>query len=257
MRKRTLIELLLLLPLLLVGIQVWQRTLNRPAVADEPPETEDAAPHRVQDLMRRTPSAFPEPEETPPPRSESPPPQAAPLPAWITLQVLEADGTIPTDAVLVFSPDETLYESAPLGQLVLSADPGILTLQASATDGASLRISDPQTLRLEPGERHTLQIRLPAPEPLQALPGFSLLPGDTYALITEVSPGSPAEAAGLQPGDAVLALDGVPTANLSVAQLEDLLLGPAETPLRLSLILQHDNGEFEEVEALITRVPLP
>jgi hypothetical protein len=258
MRKRTLIELLLLLPLLFIGIQVWQRGMNRerPSTAEE--EENSPAEHRVQDLMRRTPAAPPTPAPGVPAAepllTESAEPE---LPAWITIQVLEADGSVPMDAVMVFSPDETLYESAPLGQLVLSADPGLLTLQASATDGETLRLSEAYTLRLESGGRHTIQIRLPRALPAEGAPGFSLLPGDVYALIADVLPGSPAQIAGLQPGDAVLSVDGVPTGSLTAGQLETLLFGPAREPLRLGLIVQHENGEFEEIDALIERIRLP
>ncbi|MCC5845060.1 MAG: PDZ domain-containing protein [Verrucomicrobia bacterium] len=255
MRKRTVIELSLIVPLLFVGIHVWQRGFNRPVNPNPPEENEEPSAHRVQDLIRRTPSAPPAPgpatAPTPPPALETP------QPSLVTLQVLEADGSIPVDAVLVFSPDGSLYESAPLGLLTLSADPGTLTLQASATDGAALRLSEAHTLRLEPGERHTLQIRLPPAERPHADPGFALLPGEDYALITEILPGSPAQLAGLQPGDAVIAVDGVPTASLNAEQLETLLFGPQDEPVRLSLILQHDNGEFEEVEALVNRLTTP
>lgn len=255
MRKRTVIELLLLLPLLLTGIFVWQRGLSRPPPSAAGSEVSDPEAPRVQDLIRRTP-ATPS-DATPAPSGPPPPPAGPPPPAQVSVQVLEADGTLPTDAVLVFSPDETFYESAPLGQLLLSAEPGLLTLQASATDGVSLRLSEAFTLRLAPGERHTLQIRLPEPAPPVGFPGFALLPGEGYALITNILPGSPAESAGLQPGDAVLAVDGFPTGGLDVEQLETLLIGPHDQPLRLNLVLEHDNGEFEEAEALILRMPHP
>jgi membrane-associated protease RseP (regulator of RpoE activity) len=255
MRKRTLIELLLVVPLLLAGIHVWRRGTNRPALPNPPEKSEEATAPRVQDLIRRTPSspAMPAPASAPTRPSTLEPPQ----PSRLTLQVLEADGSIPLDAVLVFSPGGTLYESAPLGQLTLSADPGTLILQASATDGTALRLSEAHTLHLAPGERHTLQIRLPPAERPNAAPGFALLPGEAYALVTEILPGSPAQLAGLQPGDAVLAVDGVPTGSLSADQLETLLFGPEGDPVRLSLILQHNTGEFEEVEALIQRLATP
>jgi len=255
MRKRTVIEFLLILPLLLIGLHVWQRGMNRPANPMSPEESEETTAPRVQDLIRRTPASSPSdrPADPPTPR----PARDVPLPSLLTLQVLEADGSIPVDAVLVFSPDGTLYEPAPLGQLTLSADPGTLILQASATDGTALRLSGAHTLQLAPGERHTLQIRLPPSERPNAAPGFALLPGEEYALVTEILPGSPAQLAGLQPGDAVLAVDGVPTGSLSAGQLEALLFGPEGDPVRLSLILQHENGEFEEVEALINRLSTP
>lgn len=258
MRKRTAIELLLIFPLLGIGIQVWYWGINRPA-HPEPPEESADAPPRVQDLIRRTPvhQNLSEPLTSTRNGISDPHTIEADPSALLTLQILEADGSIPEDTIIVFSPDGTIYEAAPLGQLVLSTDPGTLTLQASANNGTDLRLSKPHTLRLEPGERHTLLLRLLPPQQRSHSPGFALIPGDIFALITEIVPESPAQLAGLQPGDAVMAVDGVPTASLNTPELEALLFRPDNEPLRLSLILQHDNGTFEEVEALVPRLTLP
>lgn len=148
---------------------------------------------------------------------------------------------------------------APAPTPLPTAPPGPLTLLASVPHGTTLRLSDPHTLTLLPGERHTLLIRLPAPPatPQTGSPGFTLLPGDGYALIADVLPDTPAQRAGLQPGDAVLSIDSIPLDTLTPDQLSALLTGPATQPLLLRLVLPRDDGTFEEIDALIERSPLP
>ncbi|MEI7644799.1 MAG: S41 family peptidase [Chloroflexales bacterium] len=62
--------------------------------------------------------------------------------------------------------------------------------------------------------------------------------------------GSPAEQAGLKPGDAILAVDGVSTEGWSVAQLSSKVRGPAGTSVVLRI--RHE-GAVAAVEVTITR----
>jgi serine protease DegQ len=54
-------------------------------------------------------------------------------------------------------------------------------------------------------------------------------------VVQEVRPDSPAQAAGVQPGDALVALDGRPAAQLSLAAVRRLLRAGDGRVVRLSL----------------------
>ena len=66
---------------------------------------------------------------------------------------------------------------------------------------------------------------------------------------SEVDPGSPAAAAGLQPGDAILAVDGAQHEfNGEGGVLPDLQANVGQT---VTLTVQHANGSIEEIEATL------
>jgi carboxyl-terminal processing protease len=56
-----------------------------------------------------------------------------------------------------------------------------------------------------------------------------------YPVVSQVFPGSPAEAAGLQPGDAIVAVDGRDLHGLTGDQASNLIRGPEGTSVRLQL----------------------
>lgn len=68
------------------------------------------------------------------------------------------------------------------------------------------------------------------------------------------APGGPAEAAGLRPGDTLLAIDGQSTDGLDLDSLADLIKGPLDSAVHLQ-VQRHSDGELFEVE--IERKPVP
>jgi len=70
--------------------------------------------------------------------------------------------------------------------------------------------------------------------------------------LTVIAPiaGSPAEKAGIRPGDAILKVDGVATDNLSLAEAVLKIRGQEGTPV--TLLIQHE-GEADPVEIVIIR----
>jgi carboxyl-terminal processing protease len=63
-------------------------------------------------------------------------------------------------------------------------------------------------------------------------------------------PGSPAQAAGLRPGDVVLAVDGRPATGMALAEVERLLRGPGGTKLRLHVLR---GGNARPLELCVVR----
>ncbi|HTX59566.1 MAG TPA: S41 family peptidase [Verrucomicrobiae bacterium] len=66
--------------------------------------------------------------------------------------------------------------------------------------------------------------------------------------VAYVIPGTPADRAGLRPGDEILAIDGAPAKDLSVGDASKLLRGKAGTVV--SLQLQHATGEPPEIVSI-------
>lgn len=74
--------------------------------------------------------------------------------------------------------------------------------------------------------------------------GASLANRRAGLVVVETFPGSPAEAAGLKPGDMVLAIDGLPASQMSFADGIESLRGIAGTPVRLRIKRQDRNFEL-------------
>ena len=71
----------------------------------------------------------------------------------------------------------------------------------------------------------------------------SLRLGFEYAvLVSEVNEGGPAERAGVQRGDVIVAVDRQPTAGQSIEQIVGRIRGPSGTPVEL--LLQRGGQQF-------------
>lgn len=65
---------------------------------------------------------------------------------------------------------------------------------------------------------------------------------------------SPADKAGIRPADAILKIDGVPTAGLSLDEAAERMRGPIGSRVRLTV--QHDGGEPAELDVVRNRIAL-
>jgi carboxyl-terminal processing protease len=89
--------------------------------------------------------------------------------------------------------------------------------------------------------------RRPVPE-RAAGPGLvGLKAGGSFQIVV-VAPGSSAEAAGLEPGDQIRAIDGIPVRGESLPQLARKLLGPAGSKVRLTVIRPSEGFRRDEFE---------
>src|SRR5262249_5341601 len=66
--------------------------------------------------------------------------------------------------------------------------------------------------------------------------GMQIAPRNNKIIVIAPFVGTPAYKAGLRPGDAILAVDGKPTDNLSVADVADMLKGPKGTNVHITIL---------------------
>ncbi len=76
--------------------------------------------------------------------------------------------------------------------------------------------------------------------------GVQLATTDLGIEVGEVVPGSPADAAGLAPGDWILEVDGEEVVDLTAEELAERLVGAEDTPIRLTLAFEGDTGLVEQ-----------
>ena len=115
-----------------------------------------------------------------------------------------------------------------------------------ALKGLAEAVGDPYTAFLPPVENKEVQDSLNG-----RYEGIGAELGMRDERLTIISPldGSPAEAAGVRPGDIILKVDDEETANLSLSEAVSKIRGPAETAVGLTL----KRGEGEPFEVEITR----
>ncbi len=127
-------------------------------------------------------------------------------------------------------------------------------LRASAIDGMLKALGDPHTMYIDPESKESgIDVITGAFEGIGARVEQDPLSGD----IVIVAPfsGSPAERAGIRPGDRLLAVDGESTAGWTVAQAVRRIRGPRGTSVTLTV--QHRDGTTEQVTIVRDRIVIP
>ncbi|MFZ0961983.1 MAG: S41 family peptidase [Terriglobia bacterium] len=118
------------------------------------------------------------------------------------------------------------------------------------TDGAIrglLESLDPYSTYLTPEQ---YQEYLQHPEPGPADVGIFVSKRMGYATVVAVLPGSPAEKADVKPGDLIDEVEGMPTRQSSVVQLERIMAGPPGSTVKLTLVRE---GRVDPESVTITR----
>jgi carboxyl-terminal processing protease len=126
------------------------------------------------------------------------------------------------------------------------------------TDGAIrglLESLDPYSTYLTPEQ---YQDYMAHPESGPADVGLFVSKRQGYATIVAVLPGSPAEKAGVKPGDLIDEIDGAPTRQFSVWQLERALAGQPNTSVKLTLVREArvDPESISITRAILTYPPV-
>lgn len=121
------------------------------------------------------------------------------------------------------------------------------------TDGAIrglLESLDPYSTYLNPEEYKEY---LQHPDPGPAGVGIFVSKRMGYATVVAVLPGSPAEKAGVKPGDLIDEVEGVPARQYSVVQLDRMMAGEPNTAIKLTLVRE---ARVEPESVSITRTVL-
>src|SRR5262245_38915578 len=84
--------------------------------------------------------------------------------------------------------------------------------------------------------------------------GMQIAPRNNKIVVMAPFVGMPAYKIGLRPGDAIIAVDGKPTENLSVSEVADMLKGPKGTNVHIS-ILREGNDKPLEFNVIRDEIP--
>ncbi len=128
-----------------------------------------------------------------------------------------------------------------------------LDLMRGAIRGMLQALGDPYTGYMTPEEFQDAQA------PLEGeYEGIGAWVDVTAQYLTIISPipGSPAEEAGLRPGDQIIAVDGEDVTGVAPELVRRRVLGPAGTTVVLTIRRTLDNGEVQEFDVSITRAKI-
>jgi carboxyl-terminal processing protease len=125
-------------------------------------------------------------------------------------------------------------------------------LSGGAIEGILQVLDDPYTAYLNPSE-----YKLSVSDLAGKLEGIGATVNLKDNKITIVAPieGSPAEKAGIKPGDVILKVDGTSTEGMNVQQAVLLIRGPAGTAVKL-LILHEGQTEPVEIEVIRAKIQI-
>jgi len=127
------------------------------------------------------------------------------------------------------------------------------TLMRGAIRGLVDSLGDPHTSYMDPDEY--LQANLPLNGEYEGI-GAWVDSEAEYLTIISTMPGSPAEMAGLEPGDRVIAVDGEDVTGMDPSLVIRRVLGPAGTPVELTILREGVPNPFD-VEIVRRNIDLP
>ncbi|MCK6523993.1 PDZ domain-containing protein [Myxococcota bacterium] len=136
------------------------------------------------------------------------------------------------------------------GRFEVDVPVGECDVVAQRRDGLFFASSDIVTLDVGDGDDYRLELSLP--EYRQGGVGMGISEHEEGVLVERVLDGGAAAEAGLQPGDVVLEVDGVPAAALTLEEFVQVTTGEAGTEVEL-VISRGDGSDREESIYLLDR----
>ena len=125
----------------------------------------------------------------------------------------------------------------------LMVEEGPCTLRAERRDGMLRIFGADEEVYLTAGERASLTLTLP--ENRQAGVGIAFQPDEGGMRVRQLVPGSPAERAGLSPGDLVVQVEGMSTADMSLEDFVDVMTGEEGSDVTFVIGWDADTGWSE------------
>jgi membrane-associated protease RseP (regulator of RpoE activity) len=230
----------------LLGLALWTSSGGEPPAAPEPPVVQKKSPKpksRPQSdvMVKRTapveeqalPEGHPSVEEKPPAEGR----------AVLIVDVVDENGRPDDDAWVVPVDCSDWDFLAPPNEY--AASPGPCTVRAARRDGALQQKGPPVTLELALGEPAYVQLELP--EIRRGGIGIRFQPTEQGMRVTSVAPGTPAFAAGIEPGDLIVAVGGEDVVNLDSDEFIDHMTGAVGTDVEFTVGIESDTGLTEEI----------
>ena len=259
---------------MLVGLLLawWIREPSPRAPApprDAPPASPGAGRSRTPGPAAE-PAALPAPGPSRDPSADEPPldaeavmelevrvtgPGGSPA-AGVLVRAWDCDGNPAlSDALGVGVP----WRTFPDGGRTLTVPAGTCRVEARRRDGALYAISEVVEASGAPGERVAVALVLPA-ERTGGI-GIVLEPHPAGVAVTAVHHRSPAARAGLEPGDVILEVEGLPAGSLDIDEFIEVMTGPEGTEVRFRVRFAAADSGLDEGEAtadvVLSRAFLP
>lgn len=165
---------------------------------------------------------------------------------WAPYPLFGAATTTPDEAEEAFAPFWEAWNLVHTRYYDLPVDDNLLT--EGAIDGMLSVLGDDHTRYLSPSDEEAARQSMSG-----EFQGIGAEVEGRDGFITVVSPieGSPAEAAGLQPGDRLLRADGVDLTGMDVSEAAALVRGPAGTAVLLLVARGEEQFELEIVRDVV------
>ncbi len=132
------------------------------------------------------------------------------------------------------------------GRLEQRVDAGVLVLVAERADGLLVSRSDPVEVDGREGGAWTVELVIASEE--KAGLGVNIAPAPEGIRILAVHKGTPADAAGLQHGDVVTAVEGNPTKGMPLVDFVEQMTGPVGTKVLFDVLRTDGTEERMQLE---------
>jgi carboxyl-terminal processing protease len=162
----------------------------------------------------------------------------------------------PLERTTEFTPEDldTLWEVWDIVREEYDGElPSAETLSSAAIEGLLRAVDDPYTNYTPPEEAETIRSR--AEGSYEGIGAYVLENDEGLTEILQPIEGAPAEAAGLRPGDVVLAVDGDPVVEKTLEEVISLIKGPEGT--EVTLTIGREGSDPFDVTITRAKVDLP
>lgn len=249
MPRRLLFPAATLLLLLLLALLARRDEAAAPTPAPLARPDEAPRPRVVRRMLQ-----LPTPRDTPPADADTAEPVAAERPPFeaadtgeavlppplVRVLLLDTDGE-PIDDGVVTSPDCGVWR--PVGDDGLAefaVEAGLCLLQGRRRDG--LLWARSSWLEVDLFEGDVVEVELVVPTERTGGLGVQIQPHDEGVEVVRVWPGTPAALMGLQSGDVITAVDGLPSSALTMDEFIEVMTGPEGTEVEFELSYFGDTG---------------